>query len=104
MPRRRISAHYEQLSGFEKGRIIVMKEAGSANRRITRHIGRRMMRPLEGAGKNGWTMADFSVMMVAVDLGPRQIGKSDELSDQLSQRLIHHNQPSDVRPAHECSS
>ncbi|GFV57629.1 transposable element Tc1 transposase [Trichonephila clavipes] len=26
------------------------------------------MRLLEDAGKNGWTVADFSVMMVAVDL------------------------------------
>ncbi|GFV43778.1 hypothetical protein TNCV_4609361 [Trichonephila clavipes] len=26
--------------------------------------------PLEEAGKNGWKMADFSVMMIAVDLGP----------------------------------
>ncbi|GFW72400.1 transposable element Tc1 transposase [Trichonephila clavipes] len=73
MPRLRIQAHYEQLSKFERGRIIGMKNAGSANRRITRQIGRRM-RPLEATGKNGWTMADFSVMMVAVDLRTRQIG------------------------------
>ncbi|GFX48053.1 hypothetical protein TNCV_4113881 [Trichonephila clavipes] len=32
------------------------------------------MWPLENADKNGWTVADFSVMMVAVDLGPQQIG------------------------------
>ncbi|GFW68558.1 uncharacterized protein TNCV_529131 [Trichonephila clavipes] len=91
------SSSYEQLSEFERGRIIGMKEAGSANRRIARHIGRRM-RPSEDTGKNGWTMADFSVMMVEVDLGPRQIWKSDRLSDQLSQRLIHHNQPSELCP------
>ncbi|GFS66239.1 transposable element Tc1 transposase [Trichonephila clavipes] len=30
------------------------------------------MRPLESAGKNGWNIADFSVMMVAVDLGTQQ--------------------------------
>ncbi|GFW66452.1 hypothetical protein TNCV_3309711 [Trichonephila clavipes] len=30
------------------------------------------MRPLEDTGKNGLTMADFSVMMVAVDLGPKK--------------------------------
>ncbi|GFT22318.1 uncharacterized protein TNCV_3273141 [Trichonephila clavipes] len=29
------------------------------------------MRPLDDAGKNGWTVADFSVLMVAVDLGAR---------------------------------
>ncbi|XP_035222486.1 uncharacterized protein LOC118195296 [Stegodyphus dumicola] len=33
------------------------------------------MRRLEDAGKNGWTMADFSSMMVTVDLGPQQIGR-----------------------------
>ncbi|GFX08620.1 hypothetical protein TNCV_4171191 [Trichonephila clavipes] len=30
----------EQLSQFQRGRIIRMKEAGSANRRITHHMGR----------------------------------------------------------------
>ncbi|GFY02926.1 hypothetical protein TNCV_3508061 [Trichonephila clavipes] len=42
------------------------------------------MRPLEDAGKNRWTMVDFRVLIVAVDLGPRQIGRADSLSDQLS--------------------
>ncbi|GFU56438.1 hypothetical protein TNCV_2609581 [Trichonephila clavipes] len=28
------------------------------------------MRPLEVAGKIGWTMADFNAMMVVVNLGP----------------------------------
>ncbi|GFT51408.1 hypothetical protein TNCV_4955191 [Trichonephila clavipes] len=36
------------------------------------------MRPLEDAAKNGWEMADFSVMMVGVDLGP-QIDRKDRL-------------------------
>ncbi|GFS72690.1 uncharacterized protein TNCV_1420861 [Trichonephila clavipes] len=40
MPRRRIRAHYEQLSKLERGRIIGMREGGSANRRIAPHIGR----------------------------------------------------------------
>ncbi|GFX21115.1 HTH_Tnp_Tc3_2 domain-containing protein [Trichonephila clavipes] len=40
MPRRRIRAHYEKLSEFERGRIIGLKEGGWANRRITRHMGR----------------------------------------------------------------
>ncbi|GFT66649.1 hypothetical protein TNCV_4803421 [Trichonephila clavipes] len=76
MPRRRIRAHYEQLSEFEGGRIIGMKNAGSANQRIARQIS-RMMRPLEDTGKNGWTMEDYSVMIVVVDQGTRQIGNSD---------------------------
>ncbi|GFV30741.1 hypothetical protein TNCV_2468481 [Trichonephila clavipes] len=58
--------------------------------------------PLGDAGKNGWTVADFSVMMVAVDQGPQQMGRTDWLSEQLSQHLIHRYQPSDGRPAHEC--
>ncbi|GFX25012.1 cytochrome P450 3A8 [Trichonephila clavipes] len=40
MPRHRIRAHYEQLSEFERGPIIVLKEAGWTNRRITRFRGR----------------------------------------------------------------
>ncbi|GFX48775.1 hypothetical protein TNCV_3479591 [Trichonephila clavipes] len=34
------SSSYEQLSEFQRGRIIGMKEAGSANRRIADHMGR----------------------------------------------------------------
>ncbi|GFX36463.1 transposable element Tc1 transposase [Trichonephila clavipes] len=44
------------------------------------------MRPLEDAVKNGRTMPYFSVMMVAVDLGPQQIERtvfSDESRFQL---------------------
>ncbi|GFW19930.1 hypothetical protein TNCV_866361 [Trichonephila clavipes] len=41
IPRRRIRAHYEQLSEFERGRITGLKEAGWTNRRITRHMGRK---------------------------------------------------------------
>ncbi|GFX68046.1 HTH_Tnp_Tc3_2 domain-containing protein [Trichonephila clavipes] len=40
MPRRRIRAHYKQLSEFERGCIIGLKEAGWANRKNTRHMGR----------------------------------------------------------------
>ncbi|GFT97166.1 hypothetical protein TNCV_3858241 [Trichonephila clavipes] len=35
-----IRAHYEQLSEFERGRIIELKEGGWANWRIARHMGR----------------------------------------------------------------
>ncbi|GFW04133.1 HTH_Tnp_Tc3_2 domain-containing protein [Trichonephila clavipes] len=48
MPQCRIRAYYEQLSEFERGRIIRLKEAGWTNRRIARHMGRKM-RPLEDA-------------------------------------------------------
>ncbi|GFV35019.1 HTH_Tnp_Tc3_2 domain-containing protein [Trichonephila clavipes] len=36
----RIRAHYEKLSEFERSRIIGLKEAGWANRKITHHMGR----------------------------------------------------------------
>ncbi|GFV91812.1 hypothetical protein TNCV_2974841 [Trichonephila clavipes] len=35
------------------------------------------MWPIEDAGKDAFTMADFSFMMVPVDLGPQQIAKTD---------------------------
>ncbi|GFT46748.1 HTH_Tnp_Tc3_2 domain-containing protein [Trichonephila clavipes] len=35
-----IGAHYEQLPEFERGCIIELKEAGWANRKIARHMGR----------------------------------------------------------------
>ncbi|GFV56596.1 hypothetical protein TNCV_1247911 [Trichonephila clavipes] len=71
MTRHTIRAQYEQLSEFERGRIIELKEAGWANRRIA-----RQMRRID-AGKNKWTVVDFSVMMVAVDLGLQQNGRTD---------------------------
>ncbi|GFV27090.1 hypothetical protein TNCV_4853271 [Trichonephila clavipes] len=73
MHRRRIRAHHKQLSEFKIGRIIELKERGWVNRRIARHKGRNDA----AFGKNEWTVADFSVTMVAVDLGPQQIGKID---------------------------
>ncbi|GFX86500.1 uncharacterized protein TNCV_3727691 [Trichonephila clavipes] len=39
----------------------------------------RNVRPLEEADKNGWTMVDFNIMMVAVDIGSQQIGRTDKL-------------------------
>ncbi|GFV34467.1 hypothetical protein TNCV_1413971 [Trichonephila clavipes] len=41
------------------------------------------MQPLEDAGKNGWKIADFSVMMVAVDLVPQQIEFNEKSHFQL---------------------
>ncbi|GFW77989.1 hypothetical protein TNCV_2490331 [Trichonephila clavipes] len=40
MPRRSIRAHYEQLSVFERSRIIELKKGGWAYRRIAGHMGR----------------------------------------------------------------
>ncbi|KFM57645.1 Mariner Mos1 transposase, partial [Stegodyphus mimosarum] len=43
MPRRRIRAHYEQLSEFERGRIIIgLKEADWVNRKIACHKNRKL--------------------------------------------------------------
>ncbi|GFV01425.1 transposable element Tc1 transposase [Trichonephila clavipes] len=100
MPRYRIQTHYEKLSEFQRGRIMGLKEAGWAISLVVRV---ETIWSLEDAGKNGWTMADFSVMMVAVELG-QQIGRTDWLSDQLSQSLIHCYQPLDAQPASECSN
>ncbi|GFX39256.1 uncharacterized protein TNCV_3859801 [Trichonephila clavipes] len=57
-----LAAGFEQLSVFERGCIIRLKKAGWANRRITRHMGRRDA-AIRRCCKNGWKMADFSVMM-----------------------------------------
>ena len=43
MPLRRNRRHYEQLSDFERGRIVGLREAGWSNRRIGCHIGRSDM-------------------------------------------------------------
>ncbi|GFW42730.1 transposable element Tcb1 transposase [Trichonephila clavipes] len=43
MPLRRNRRQYEQLTDFDKGRIIGLREAGWSNRRIGRHLGRSDM-------------------------------------------------------------
>ncbi|GFS78900.1 uncharacterized protein TNCV_4341651 [Trichonephila clavipes] len=40
MPLRRFRRQYEQLSQFERGRIIGMMEAGWSDRRVARQLGR----------------------------------------------------------------
>ncbi|GFU63562.1 hypothetical protein TNCV_4256031 [Trichonephila clavipes] len=70
MPCRRIRAHYEQLSEFVTGRIFGLKEAGWVNRRKSLVILIEAMRPLEDAGKKGWTTTYFSTIIVAIDLRP----------------------------------
>ncbi|GFW84345.1 HTH_Tnp_Tc3_2 domain-containing protein [Trichonephila clavipes] len=57
MPRLRIQAHYEQLSEFERGRIIGRKEGGWANWRTACQMGqsdaaiRRCWQELVGYGR-----------------------------------------------------
>ncbi|GFV24024.1 transposable element Tcb2 transposase [Trichonephila clavipes] len=43
MPLRRNRRQYEQLTDFDRGRIISLREAGWSNRRIGRHLGRSDM-------------------------------------------------------------
>ncbi|GFX88337.1 HTH_38 domain-containing protein [Trichonephila clavipes] len=43
MPLSRKRRHYEQLTDFDRGRIISLREAGWSNRRIGRHLGRSDM-------------------------------------------------------------
>ncbi|GFY31143.1 transposable element Tcb1 transposase [Trichonephila clavipes] len=43
MPLRRKRRQYEQLTDFDRGRIISLREAGWSNRRIGRHLGRSDM-------------------------------------------------------------
>ncbi|GFT49864.1 hypothetical protein TNCV_2165691 [Trichonephila clavipes] len=49
MPLRRNRRQYEQLTDFDRGRIIGLREAGWSNRRIGRHLGRNMV----GVGNSG---------------------------------------------------
>ncbi|GFY04205.1 transposable element Tcb1 transposase [Trichonephila clavipes] len=63
MPRHGIQAHYEHLSEFKRGRNIGLKEAGCGQIGESLVLWVEVMWPLEDAGKNGWTMADFSIMM-----------------------------------------
>ncbi|GFY19375.1 hypothetical protein TNCV_4127621 [Trichonephila clavipes] len=82
---------FEQLkkclaAGFEliTSNCQSLKEVVSLDRK--RNVGQigeslvirvEVMQPFEDAGKNGWTVADFSVMMIAVDLGLQQTRRTD---------------------------
>ncbi|GFT11641.1 hypothetical protein TNCV_264391 [Trichonephila clavipes] len=69
MPRHRIRAQYKQLSQFERGRIIGLKEVGWA----ISSFGSKSFGSLEDSGKKGWAKAYFSIMIVAIDLQPQKI-------------------------------
>ncbi|GFT16791.1 hypothetical protein TNCV_1333961 [Trichonephila clavipes] len=87
-------------ASFVLEKSIDKKQAGQIEESLV--IWGESMRPSDDDGKSEWTVADFSIMMVAFDLGPQQIDRTDWLSDQRSQCLIHCYKPSDVRPAHDC--
>ncbi|GFW97647.1 transposable element Tc1 transposase [Trichonephila clavipes] len=63
MSRRKIRGHYEQLSEFERGRIIGFKEADWAHRRIIRRMGRsdaaiKRCSLQRFLARSGWNHAD----------------------------------------------
>ncbi|GFW00533.1 hypothetical protein TNCV_693721 [Trichonephila clavipes] len=66
-----------QLSDFERDRIIGLKEAGWAQIGESLVIWFEAMRLLEDTDKNGWGVADFSILMVAVGIWPQQIERTD---------------------------
>ncbi|GFT01463.1 hypothetical protein TNCV_269831 [Trichonephila clavipes] len=68
MSHRGIRVPDEQLSEFERGRIIV----GQIGESLVMWV--EAMRPLE---EDGSGMTDFAVMMVAVDLRPQQMWRID---------------------------
>ncbi|GFX48172.1 transposable element Tc1 transposase [Trichonephila clavipes] len=58
-----------RVTEFERGRIIGLKEGGFGKIGESFGVWVEAIWPLEDAGKNGWKIADFSVMIVAFDLG-----------------------------------
>ncbi|GFU59624.1 transposable element Tcb2 transposase [Trichonephila clavipes] len=63
MPLRRNRRQYEQLTDFDRGRIIGLREAGWSNRRIGRHLGRSDM-VLLGVGNSGSQKVECTVAEV----------------------------------------
>ncbi|GFY06251.1 transposable element Tcb2 transposase [Trichonephila clavipes] len=61
MPLRRNRRQYEQLTDFDRGRIIGLREAGWSNRRIGRHLGRSDML---GVGNSGSQKVECTVAEV----------------------------------------
>ncbi|GFU47912.1 hypothetical protein TNCV_4967221 [Trichonephila clavipes] len=75
MPRSRICAHYSRQSLKEVVLLDRNKQVEQIGESLVMWV--VAMRPLEDAGKDGWTMEDFSVVTVAVELGLHQIGRTD---------------------------
>ncbi|GFU77987.1 HTH_Tnp_Tc3_2 domain-containing protein [Trichonephila clavipes] len=64
MPLRRNRRQYEQLTDFDRGRIIGLREAGWSNRRIGRHLGRERYGELLGVGNSGSQKVECTVAEV----------------------------------------
>ena len=78
MPRCRIRAHYKQISEFDRGRIIGLKEAGWTNRRIARHLSRSdatIRRCWQGWIENGRVQRQDG--SDRIDLGLQQIVRTE---------------------------
>ncbi|GFX10108.1 transposable element Tcb2 transposase [Trichonephila clavipes] len=64
MPLRRNRRQYEQLTDFDRGRIIGLREAGWSNRRIGRHLGRSDMVVARCVGNSGSQKVECTVAEV----------------------------------------
>ncbi|GFT49204.1 DDE_3 domain-containing protein [Trichonephila clavipes] len=64
MPLRRNRQQYEQLTDFDRGRIIGLREAGWSNRRIGRHLGRS---DISFVGNSGSQKVECTVAEGSVD-------------------------------------
>ncbi|GFX86331.1 hypothetical protein TNCV_2562131 [Trichonephila clavipes] len=73
-----LTARFELITNNCKSprNIVGLKEGGWVNRRNAHDMVEAMLL-LDVAGKNGWAVADFSVMRVVVDLVPQQIRRTD---------------------------
>ncbi|GFW20587.1 HTH_Tnp_Tc3_2 domain-containing protein [Trichonephila clavipes] len=102
MPLRRIRAHYEELSEFERDRVFGLKETGWANRRIARHMGRS-----DVAIRRCWQEWVDNGRFQRHDGSSRPKATADR-EDRLTVRstvIAHDSSLSailDVRPAHQC--
>ncbi|GFT53631.1 transposable element Tc1 transposase [Trichonephila clavipes] len=88
MPLRRNRRQYEQLTDFDRGRIIGLREAGWSNRRIGRHLGRsdmvvaRCWQQWITEGSVDWIFADLGQAWSVTDW--RRVIFSDESRFSLS--------------------
>ena len=71
-----LRAHYDRLIVYERDRIIGLKEAVEQTREFF-SIRVEVIWRLEDAGKNVWTIADFSGIMVVVQKISQQITRTE---------------------------
>ncbi|GFV25222.1 transposable element Tcb2 transposase [Trichonephila clavipes] len=117
MPLRRNRRQYEQLTDFDGGRIIGLREAGWSNRRIGRHLGRsdmvvaRCWQQWITEGSVDWIFADLRAAWSVTDwdvsssvMNPDSVSGADDHRTRVWRRTGQRSDPAFIVRRHTAIS